>query len=204
MSSSSRCNMRTEASQPSRGRQLLACLVAILATTAVVAGQPGIDHAATQGLLASQPDLRMAGHGTLRMLGLRIYDARLFVTGAGLPRMLVGLPYALDLRYARTFRGRDIALRTRQEMEKIGRGSPADRERWQAQLTALLPDVRAGDYLGGLYQPGIGTTFLFNGHPIGRVSGDDFAGAFFAIWLDTGTSAPALRRALLADAGGSP
>jgi hypothetical protein len=193
--------MRTEARQPTRCRQVLACLLAILVAAAVEARQPGVDDVSARGLLTNQPDLRMAGHGALRMLGLRIYDARLFVTNAGLPPMLVGRPYALDLRYARAFQGRDIARRSREEMERIGRGSPADRERWQAQLTELLPDVRAGDYLGGLYQPDVGTTLLFNGRPIGRVAGDDFAAAFFAIWLDAGTSAPALRRALLADAG---
>lgn len=186
-----------------RWRPLLGWLLAAMAAAADARGPVATD-AAARGLQALQPDLRMTGHGTLRLFGLPIYDARLFVATTGLPHALVGQPYALDLRYARAFRGRDIARRSREEMEKVGRGSHAQREHWQAQLAALLPDVRAGDHLGGLYQPGIGTTFLFNGRPIGQVNGDEFAGAFFAIWLDAATSAPALRQALLRDEGDGP
>jgi hypothetical protein len=162
------------------------------------ASDPGVERA----LLALQPDLRVAGQGVLRLFGFRIYQARLFVGPGGLPEdTLTGRPYALDLRYARSFRGVDIARRTREEMEKLEQGTPVEREHWQSQLTALFPDVREGDHLSGLYQPGVGTTFLFNGRPIGQIDGDEFARAFFSIWVGPHTSAPAVRRALLAEAG---
>lgn len=178
-----------------------------LAVSASATAEPGQlaearDRDVESALLAMQPDLRIAGQGTLRLLGLRIYRARLFVGPGGLPAdALTGNPYSLDLRYARDFRGVDIARRTREEMEKLGRGTPSERERWQSRLAALLPDVHEGDHLTGLYQPGIGTTFLFNGQRLGQVNGDEFARAFFSIWLDPQTSAPAVRRALLAGAG---
>lgn len=158
--------------------------------------------ATEQSLRALQPDLRLAGQGTLRMLGFRIYDVRLFVTQRGLrPDALTVVPFALDLRYAMSFKGVDIARRTREEMEKLGQGSDAQRQAWEGQLATLLPDVRADDHLSGLYRPSSGTTLLLNGRHLADIPGEAFARAFFSIWLDPRTTAPAVRTALLQDAG---
>jgi hypothetical protein len=155
-----------------------------------------------QSLRVLQPDLRLAGQGTLRIAGFRIYDVRLFVTPRGLrPDALTLFPFALDLRYAMSFKGGDIARRTRAEMEKLGQGSEAQRQAWEGQLARLLPDVRADDHLSGLYRPGSGTTLLLNGFHLADIPGEAFARAFFSIWLDPRTTAPAVRTALLQDAG---
>ena len=151
-----------------------------------------------QSLGALQPGLRLAGQGTLRMLGFRIYEVRLFVTRQGLRSdALTAFPFALDLRYAMSFKGTDIARRTREEMEKLGRGSDSERQAWELQLAKLLPDVRDGDHLTGLYRPASGTTLLLNGRHLADIPGDAFARAFFAIWLDPRTTAPSVRTALL-------
>lgn len=180
-------------------RPLLLLIALSLIPPAWAQDMATIETPVEQALRRLQPDLRLAGQGTLRMFGLRIYQVRLFVSPRGLPGdTLTGLPYALDLYYARAFRGADIARRTRTEMEALGQGSPADREQWEAQLLQLFPDVRENDHLSGLYQPDVGTIFLLNGRRIGVMPGDKFARAFFSIWLDPRTAAPAVRQALLA------
>lgn len=147
------------------------------------------------------PEARLSGSGTLRMLGFHIYDARLFVGPDGLgDAIAANRPYALDLRYARNFKGAAIAQRTRKEMERIGVGDDAQRRRWEAILAGLFPDVRDGDHLTGIYQPEGYTLFLKNGTLIGRVDGAEFAHAFFAIWLHPDSRAPDVRAALLGEA----
>lgn len=187
---------------------LLATLAGLLAPAPLLADAGNRDRLSVtriatpeQSLRSLQPDLRLAGQGTLRMLGFRIYDVRLFVTPRGLRSdALTVFPFALDLRYAMSFKGVDIARRTREEMEKLEQGSDAQRQAWEDQLAKLLPDVSADDHLSGLYRPASGTTLLLNGRHLGDIPGEAFARAFFSIWLDPRTTAPAVRTALLQDA----
>ena len=62
-----------------------------------------------------------------------------------------------------------------------------------------VPDVQPGDHVIGVFVPEQGTTFYADDKIIGTIAGDDFARAFFAIWLDPRTSAPGLRNQLLAN-----
>lgn len=147
------------------------------------------------------PEARLSGASSLKMLGFHIYDARLFVGPGGLGKAIVAdRPYALDLRYARDFKGSAIAKRTRKEMERLRLSDDTQRRRWEATLEGLLPDVRKGDHLTGIYRPEGYTLFLKNGAPIGRVEGAEFAYAFFAIWLHPDSRAPDMRAALLGQA----
>ena len=64
------------------------------------------------------------------MYGFHIYDATLFVGPTGLSsKELTARPFALDIEYARAFKGSSIAKRGRQEMDglKLAR---AVRGRW--------------------------------------------------------------------------
>ena len=63
-------------------------------------------------------------------------------------------------------------------------------------MTGLFPDVQAGDTIIGEYRSA-GAGFHYNGRLLGHIEDTAFARAFFAIWLDARTSAPALRAALL-------
>jgi len=145
------------------------------------------------------PEARVAGSGTLRWFGLHIYDARLYVGPSGFSSAdMTARPFALDINYARAFSGVRIAEKGRDVMESMGTASKAQAQAWCDTLTHIYPDVQAGDHLTGLFVPGQGTTFYFNGRIIGQIPGDDFARAFFSIWLDPHTEAPDLRAALLA------
>jgi hypothetical protein len=148
-------------------------------------------------VLADLPGARLQGQGTLRFLGLHIYDARLWVPAALRPETVESSPLALELQYARTLRGPLIAERSLEEMRRVGEVSAADGERWLTALQQLLPDVQAGDRIAGVQRPGVSTRFHFNERFLGEVRDPAFTRLFFGIWLSPRTSEPRLRAALL-------
>ena len=141
---------------------------------------------------------QLSGSGTLRFLGLEVYQAQLWVRPDFAQANWAQQPLALELRYARGFSADAIAQRSIAEMQRQQNLSTAQAKGWQAQLAALLPDVAAGDRLAGLYQPGQGVRFLFNGQAHGQIDDPLFARLFFGIWLSPQSSEPTLRAALLA------
>ena len=68
----------------------------------------------------------------------------------------------------------------------------------QQALQAALPDVKPGDRLLGLYQPGAGAVFKMGGRVVGEVPDAEFSRLFFGIWLSPQTSEPGLRQQLIA------
>jgi hypothetical protein len=160
---------------------------------------------ADPGLLrAALGEPREVGRGTLRFLGMRVYEAILWTAGA--PRAVAPeslMPpfdrdFALELVYAMSLSGARVAERSDQEIgRQPDRGSAAERANWLARMRAIFPDVRAGDRITGIYRVGGPTRFLLNDKPLGEVDDPAFGRAFFGIWLDSRTSEPALREALL-------
>jgi hypothetical protein len=140
---------------------------------------------------------RLAGQGPFTWFGLKIYDAELWVGEQG---YAPGAPFVLELRYARKLDGIKIAEASFDQMEKAGAGTPAQRAAWLARMKEIFPDVREGSRIGGVFLPAGGARFYLDGRPLASVPDPQFARAFFAIWLDPGTTARKLRTALLKDA----
>ena len=67
-------------------------------------------------------------------------------------------------------------------------------------MRAVFPDVKAGDRITGIHQPGVGAVFLRNGRSLGSIADPAFAKIFFGIWLSEQTSEPAMRTALISRA----
>ncbi|MBC7684119.1 MAG: chalcone isomerase family protein [Bdellovibrionales bacterium] len=144
------------------------------------------------------PQARLAGHGPFTYFGINVYDAELWVGEKGYQP---GQPFALELRYARKLDGIKIAQASADEMEKLGMGSTAQRTAWLARMKEIFPDVTQGSRIAGVFLPAGGVRFYLDGKPLATVPDQEFANAFFAIWLDPNTSAKKLRLALLRDAG---
>lgn len=145
---------------------------------------------------------RVAGEGTYRWFGLKLYDARLWVGKNGYqPNMPHAAPLALELRYARSLDGDRIAKASIDEIRKLGRGSASQQAAWLAAMQKLFPDVEDGDRITGIYQPEQGARFFLNDAPLGAIEDPEFSRSFFAIWLAETTSAPSLRTGLLKHAG---
>jgi hypothetical protein len=76
----------------------------------------------------------------------------------------------------------------------------SDHAAWLASLQALMPDVRAGERLIGVYQPGLGLQLWHDGaslRELGTAPDALMARVFMGIWLDPSTSEPELRQRLL-------
>ena len=162
----------------------------------VFAQQPSASASATTAT-PPLPNTRLAGQARHRVWGFEVYDAALWVA----PGFSADAPerqaFALELSYLRDFSARDIASRSIDEMRRSGPLTATQAAGWQQTLATTLPDVRKGDRLTGIHQPGQATVFWLNGKPVGEIAGADFAQRFFGIWLSPQTSAPQLREALL-------
>ncbi|MEO5763994.1 MAG: chalcone isomerase family protein [Casimicrobiaceae bacterium] len=146
---------------------------------------------------AQVPALRLQGSGELTFFGLSVYDGYYWSVEPGFS---FAHPFALDLVYRRAFHGHRIAARSVDEMEKLGHGTPAQRQRWGDAMASLFPDVAKGDRLTGYYVPGGGVRYFHNGAAIGAIDDTEFARAFFAIWFDPRSSRADFRSKLLGEA----
>ena len=66
-----------------------------------------------------------------------------------------------------------------------------------AQLNGWMQSVGSGQRMTFLRIPGVGIQYSLDGAVKGTISGDDFAKAFFAIWLGSSPPSPELRAGLL-------
>jgi hypothetical protein len=141
---------------------------------------------------------RLLGEARLRMLGLQIYHARLWVMPGFEAQRFDASPLALELNYARTLKGSAIAERSLEEMRRAGPIALADGQRWLAFMSEVFPDVKAGDRLCGHWNPsGSASSFFFNSAPLKTLADASFGARFFGIWLAEHTSQPAMRQGLL-------
>ena len=148
-------------------------------------------------VVAEVPGARLLGSGTLRFMGLRIYDGRLWV-GANAPGSdWQATPLALELQYLRNLKGELIAERSLKEMRRQGEIDDVTAERWLGNMKQLFPDVQQGDRITGVNLPGVGARFFVNGQRRGELREVDFARYFFGVWLSPRTSEPAMREQLL-------
>ena len=157
----------------------------------------GVANAPPAELRHALEAVTLAGSTLFRYWGLAVYNARLWVAPGFKPDTYERHAFALELTYLRDFSNADITRRSIDEMRRLG-ASAAQLQSWQSLLHQAFPDVRKGDRLTGLHQPGAGTTFITNGHKTGATTDPDFGRLFFGIWLSVQTSEPQMRQALLA------
>ena len=145
-------------------------------------------------LRQSAPDMRLVGSGKMTWFGLHIYDVALWARGRTVD---FSQAFALAIRYSRDFDGERIAQRSVAEIERLGFRDETKLARWGRKMERIFPDVSAGDKLTGVYLPGAGAQFYHQDRPIGTIADDEFARAFFSIWLDPRTREPGLRERLI-------
>lgn len=142
------------------------------------------------------PQAQLLGAGDFRFLGLRVYSAQLWTTE---PRAAGTRPFALQLRYHRTISRERLVQTSLDEMTRLADKAPdkALLEDWRQLLLDSFVSVRSGDVITGVFLPGQGVEFYVGDKLQYAVDDPVFAQAFFAIWLDPETRAPALRQQLL-------
>ena len=179
-----------------------AVITSLLCATAIFCADRAVAQVAEAGASAPAVTMplssaRMAGQGVLRFLGFEIYRARLWVQPGFDADNYSAHPLALELTYQREFTAAAIASRSIEEMRRVGRFTPQQATRWQQALQAALPDVKPGDRLLGIHQPGAGAVFRMAGRVVGEVPDAEFSRLFFGIWLSPQTSEPGLRQQLI-------
>ncbi|MFZ4480013.1 MAG: chalcone isomerase family protein [Rhodoferax sp.] len=146
---------------------------------------------------AALPLAKLAGQASLSVWGFEVYQASLWVAPGFAAASYPQHAFAIELSYLRSFRGQDIAQRSIAEMRRLAPIDAQDEQRWEGRMRALFPDVKPGDRITGIHQPGRGALFLGMGRVLGEIRDPEFARLFFGIWLAPQTSEPALRLALL-------
>ena len=186
------------------GAWLRRALSAILLAAGAWSAMPALASVPAPGSEAAPyvsnlvPGAKAVGGGRLTWLGFHAYDAVLYAANA---RFVDNAPFALELTYARKFKGSAIAERSVAEIRKFGIADERELVEWQGILAGLFPDVVPGDRLTGISQTDGTARFFHNGRALGVLSDERLRRAFFSIWLDPRTSAPDLRRKLLGDSG---
>jgi hypothetical protein len=177
---------------------LLGCLM----MTQVFANTEATDATTSRALIPTPvrqvQGAKLVGEGTLRWLGFKVYEARLFGSEDFSPndRWSTG-SFALELIYSRALGGLVIANSSAAEMERMQLGTETQRADWKQSLQQLFPDVKSGDRIIGVHRPTQGASFYLNDKPIGKVTDPEFSVAFFSIWMDVRTRDKKLRQALL-------
>ena len=150
--------------------------------------------------LGSEP-LAMRGSGTAYYARLfRVYDAALYApAGSRAPDLVAGTaPRCLVIDYRRPVT-RDIIVTAADTVLQRQAVALSALEARLDRLNAAYRDVDAGDRYQLCHAPGGETRLSLNGEELVRIPGDDFAVAYFGIWLRDGAISEELRSALLGD-----
>jgi len=145
-------------------------------------------------------ELHLRGSGLLRYLVfIKAYVGAFYLLPQEDARQALGpTPRRLELEYFHAISAADFADATRQKIaDNVTAATLATLSARLEQFNALYRDVQPGDRYALTYRPGDGTELSLNGTPLGRIAGDDFAAAVFAIWLGTDPIDTDFRDALL-------
>ncbi len=143
---------------------------------------------------------RLVGQHRFTYWGFEVYDASLWSSTAFVPEDWARQRLVLELRYLRDFKGADIAQRSIDEMHGQRALTATQKQAWLATLVRLIPNVRSGERLSGVYAPDKGMQLLHQDRLVGEVTDVELAQRFFGIWLAPETSQRQLRQQLLAGA----
>ncbi len=154
---------------------------------------------------ASMDGLSALGQASLSWLGIRIYDAMLWTEHGSFQPRGFDQKLALRIDYHRNIDAARLADTTRKEWQKlegeVDLPEEARRNEWLAQVEAIWPDVKPGDYLVTVVEPGGACRFYSSRGLLGIIEDPEFGPAFLSIWLHPQTSRPELRAGLIGETG---
>lgn len=179
----------------SRGRWLAGLLMIVMFHPAADAMTSAYPPALPQEVQMRFPGLQLLGRGEMRWLGLRLYEAGLWVSGGA--RFAPERPHALALQYKRAIASERLVEASIREMRRLGVVDESRLTAWSKELARAFPSVAPGDSIVGLHLPGTGAAFWHEGRLTAEIRDAELARYFFAIWLDERTREPQLRNGLL-------
>lgn len=168
---------------------LMASLVLLAGLQPLAAAETAPDFIQTE----LGPGTQLLGSGTLRWFGIRVYDAKLWVSNG---RYQADQPHALQLTYGHDFRAEELAKEGGKQLRKQGVDETRSL-RWQALMQQAFTDVKAGDSLTAILRADQSLAFYSNGKATTVISDTEFSQHFLDIWLGSKTTEPKLRLKLL-------
>ena len=127
----------------------------------------------------------LRGVGLYEFVKLNLFTVAFYVPeyAVNMDQILGDVPKRLVIHYNRKFRKGDIISAAERNLEKNPEVNLKNiRPRLDA-MYSIFDDVKENDRYELVYQPQSGTCLYFNGRYKGAVSGEDFAKAFFGIWV---------------------
>jgi hypothetical protein len=136
---------------------------------------------------------------------VNVYVAALYVAKTSTdPKALLASnsPSQLILQFVRNVDADDLRKAWSEGFEKNAKDQlPALKERIDT-LNGWMADVKTGERLSFIHRPGAGIDVVVGGMAKGTIKGDDFAKAFFSIWLGADPPNPEIKVGLLGGACG--
>ncbi len=139
-------------------------------------------------------DPEVVGKTRLKVLFWDVYDASLIAPNGQFSK---DKPFALELKYLRDFKGKEIASRSVDEMRKLGVKDEVKLAAWYQEMQDLFPDVNEGESITGVVDDNQVSHFYYNDQLLGKIHDKEFSKWFFDIWLSEDTSEPEMRKDLL-------
>lgn len=136
------------------------------------------------------PGAEQRGAATFRLLGVPVYQARLFTRG-GAP-LDWGQDFALELTYQRQLSQTDLVEATLREMRRLGQAAPG-----RARFEACFQGVAPGDRYLAVSEGPDRIRFLRNGRSACTLSQPGIKRGFMSIFVGENTRSPRFTRALL-------
>jgi hypothetical protein len=112
------------------------------------------------------------------------------------------IPKELILQFVRDVSAADLSKGWNEGFEKNAKAQSAALKERIATLDGWMTDMKSGQRLTFAYKPGTGVQVDVNGAVKGILKGDDFAKAFFSIWLGADPPNPEIKTGLLGGACG--
>ncbi len=151
---------------------------------------------------AENINMKLRGAGLKKVLVFKIVTVGLYLMeGHSVQDVLMNIPKRLEVNYLFNTKRTELVRQTIRGINKN-----VDRREFKRlkpkidQINSYYPEIKAGDQIAITYLPDVGTQVAVNGETKGVVAGEDFARAFFAIWVGDNPVDGRMKRLLL---GGS-
>ncbi len=142
-------------------------------------------------------ELEYVGQASLRRFGFHIYDATLWMASNRNDESYATTLSALSITYAKNIRAKKLLSSTKKEWRKLGITDKHPTDKWINELQEMWPDVKKGDQLIVIFEPGGNSSFYNKYKKLGTIEDADFGPAFLSIWLHKNASFKNKRKQLL-------
>jgi hypothetical protein len=166
-----------------------AMLLVLMFATFAVASRP-----LPPQVLSKAPEIHPFGKGRHTWLGIRMYDATLWIVG---PQWSAAAPQALDIEPGRAVPADTLVKNAIAEMRSLKVGDERQLRIWEGELRQIIPNVRQGDQIVIFCPDSKRTLAYLNNSSTGSIDDPSFCPAVMSVWLHPQTKHQAIRRSLL-------